>query len=632
MSEDHNHLEEAIAKFGGFRKDYSWQEQSIETFMGQLTTFYSSTRGQFQRAYINEVSPSGGKTIFSMKLARRMITDGLIDRVIWCVPRDSIKIGFGDDTQKVEMPETHRLIRSRFIRIDTELRSSYHGALPNYHGMVITYQALPGLLSYFDLLASKFRLMFIFDESHHGSVTEGDAVMNIWGAAMEKCRSFANAIVCMTGTPLRSDAKKIPFVRYTDVRGDDGRTGWQVEPDYSFSYQKAVTAGIARKIICRSQDPEITYDAEESAGEIVRYRKPVSAIPVAHMNKVKNTAFCFDRGVVDDLLKIAHEECRLLRNTGDPDAAILVIGRRNTNQADNNSLDKIRERIQALFGDTATTVESADGSIAREAIKKFKYDTDQWIVAKEMISEGTNIPRLRIAVILRDIGNRTFYEQLVHRVTRNDADDRPQDAIIVQLHLPHLHEWGSDLERQALIGWNKRVQERAEQAEGSGSTSSQKYIEGISADLADETVVIEGEDFTTEDPIGRRLHDLIGGETKTSRWQLDKILKVLPNVGVSLDTATAPINGDELFSIEEQFTRHSERALKWCKTAARNIGGENAYAKVIAECKRSAGIRGKLSNVIRDHKKPIDAIKTFEAAAYRILQNSKSDAGQGALL
>jgi hypothetical protein len=355
----HKNMNFDDAKFGQFRKDYSRQEESIEHFMSEIDTFYSVRPGQFARPYVNEVSPSGGKTIFSMKLARRLITDGLIDRIIWCVPRDSIKLGFRDDARQIEMPEAKRLIKSRFIHIDTDLTSTYKGALPNHHGMVITYQALPRLLGYFDLLRSRHRLLFIFDEAHHCSIGEDDDAMNIWGDAMERCRSFAHAIVCMTGTPLRSDAKRIPFVRYTPITASDGRSGYQVEPDYSFSYQKAVTAGIARKIVCRSQDTEITYEAEDSDGEIVEHRSPVSLIPAAHLNKVKNTAFSFDHGVVDAYLKIAHEECERLRKTGDDDAAILVIGRRDLKGE--SSLSDIAKRVQVLFGETAVTVESADG-------------------------------------------------------------------------------------------------------------------------------------------------------------------------------------------------------------------------------------------------------------------------------
>jgi superfamily II DNA or RNA helicase len=614
-------LEDEIGKFGAFRKDYSWQDESVETFIRSINVFYSKQPGQFQRAYLNEVSPSGGKTVFSMKLARRMISDGLVDRVVWCVPRDSIKIGFADDTRRVVMPEEHRLVRSQYIRIDTDLDANYAGQLRNYHGLALTYQALPKRLEYLGLLAAKYRLMFIFDEVHHGATGEADEAMNEWARAMDACRAIAHAVVCMTGTPLRSDSKQVVFVDYDQVSGSDGRRGYQVRPDFSFSYSKAVTAGVARKIICRSQDPDITYDAENDEGDIERHCKPVSAIPSDHLRKVKNTAFCFTRGIIDDLLKIAHDECDRLRATGDPDAGILVIGRRDV--GDINSLKQIQSRIRDLFGDTAVTVESADGPTARDAIRKFKYGTERWIVAKEMISEGTNLPRLRIVVILRDIGNRTFYEQLVHRATRNDADDRPQDAIIVQLKLRHLHEWGTDLERQALIGWERRKQQRKNDGAGAGDAVDRRYIEGIAAELENESVVMEGEDFTDVDPTGRKLQSMVGNEIKSSRWQINKILRGLGKLGVSFSGISAAPAQDELLSIEEEFKRRRERANAAIRKAGVNLGGgDETFKRLNAECKKAAGIRGRLDDVIRDNPKPIDAIKAFEQAAYRALQRS----------
>jgi hypothetical protein len=301
----------------------------------------------------------------------------------------------------------------------------------------------------------------------------------------------------------------------------------------------------------------------------------------------------------------------------------LVIGRRDVDGT--NSLKQIQARIQALFNETAVTVEWADGPTARDTIRKFKNGTDRWIVAKEMISEGTNLPRLRIVVIVRDIGNRTFYEQLVHRVTRNDADDRPQDAIIIQLKLRHLHEWGTDLETQARIGWERQKQLRQNAGDGSGDGAIPKYIEGIAAELENESVVMEGEDFTDVDPTGRKLHSMIGNETKTSRWQLNKVLRGLGQLGVSFKGLSDAPSQDELFSIEEQFKRHKERALKSIRTAAVKLGGgEDTFRRVTAECKKAAGIRHRLDDVIRDYPKPIETIKAFEQAAYRALQRSQN--------
>jgi hypothetical protein len=421
----------------------------------------------------------------------------------------------------------------------------------------------------------------------------------------------------------------MPKLKLENGRRDLHRQNLGLESN-AISYQDAVIAGIARKILCRSQDPEVTYQiTDPETGEVAEYCRPVSCILPSHLGKVKNTAFCFSRGIVDNLLKIAYDECQLLRRTGDPDAAILVIARRDIGEGDTKALIEIRDRIRRLFGHHAVTVESADAD-AREAIAAFKRGTDQFIVAKEMISEGTNLPRIRIILILRDIGNRTFYEQLVHRATRNDADDRPQDAIIIQLKFPNLHEWCSDLETQARIAWEKMKHRPASGGDGL-SSSSPPLIEGICATPDKEVVVIEGEDFTEVDPIGRQLHAEIGESTKTSRWQLDKILKVLPNIGVRLPEST--VQQSDAFSIDEQIARYIELGQKDCRRAAQNLGGESdTFMKVLAEAKRAAGIKGKLPDLARDHPHPLDAAKKFAEAARRAVLRSRSpDESQGSL-
>jgi hypothetical protein len=257
-----------------------------------------------------------------------------------------------------------------------------------------------------------------------------------------------------------------------------------------------------------------------------------------------------------------------------------------------------------------------------------------------MISEGTNLPRLRVVVILRDIGNRTFYEQLVHRITRNDADDRPQDAFIVQLQLPHLHEWACDLEHQALIGWEKRKQAPPEPGTG-GDPPPAKFIEGICAEQQRETVVIENQDFTDTDPTARILVDRIGAQTRGTRWMFNMALRELEGLGIPLNGAsTTPPDKEELFSIDEQIKRYRESGNNNCKKAALNLkraaGGGDFFGQVFNQCKKAAGIKGSLEDVSRDHGDPLEAMKRFAEAARRAVENSlrrkRDDGEQGALL
>jgi superfamily II DNA or RNA helicase len=609
---------------GMFVKDYSWQEKSIDHFMRYREDFYHEEPGRFKRAYLNEVSPSGGKTIFSMKLAARMIEAGLIDRVIWCVPKDNIKDGFGDDARLVEIAEQKRFIGIKCIRVDTRVTASPKAHLKYHHGAVITYQALPSWYGYLELLAKTYRLMFVFDEAHHGSAgeKEDDDAMNVWGEVMRRCREISHAVVCMTGTPLRSDQKRIPFVRYREIETSDGRSGYQVKSDYSFSYLDAVTAGIARRLICRNIDALITCEAEDDDGEIQIATRPITAIPTTELKRkqVKNAVFRSDYKAMDKMLKMARDECAAMRKT-DPDAAILVIGRRDDVSGGRNSLARIAGRISALFSEAAVTVESADSKGARRDIRAFKRGEGVWIVAKEMISEGTNIPRLRIVVILRDIGNETFYQQLVHRVTRNDAEDRPQDAIVIQAQFPWLHQWGSDLEKQAREGFDKQKRPPVPPGPSESDGLPQRYINGIGAYIGSEVVVIHGEDFTDEDPIGRKIFEMIGHETMQARWQIDKNLKALKAIEAD---ATSPFDGvQEALTVEEECEKFLELGNSKCRRAANNYGGSaDNYRRIYASCKRAAGIKCELRDVIRDHPDPIGAARAFSNAATKAFLQS----------
>src|SRR5262249_54261474 len=82
-----------------FRKDYGWQERAVDALMTGISDFYSAQPGQFRHAFIVEVSPSGGKTKFSLKAAKAMIDASLIDKVVWVVPRETIKDGFKEDAE-----------------------------------------------------------------------------------------------------------------------------------------------------------------------------------------------------------------------------------------------------------------------------------------------------------------------------------------------------------------------------------------------------------------------------------------------------------------------------------------------------------------------------------------------------
>jgi KaiC/GvpD/RAD55 family RecA-like ATPase len=107
-----------------FRKDYGWQKRAVDALMTGISDFYNTQPGQFRHAFIVEVSPSGGKTKFSLKAAKAMIDASLIDKVIWVVPRETIKNGFKDDAEDTGLKIDVRLDTIAASSIQAVNRSS----------------------------------------------------------------------------------------------------------------------------------------------------------------------------------------------------------------------------------------------------------------------------------------------------------------------------------------------------------------------------------------------------------------------------------------------------------------------------------------------------------------------------
>lgn len=429
-----------------FHKDYSWQDRALEAFWRDIDTYCSAAPGQFQKAFTVEVSPSGGKTVFALKLARRMIEADLIDRVIIVAPRDNIKDGFREDCQRVPMADAFRAVPSeQYIRISTSVDPKTTGLMKNYHGGVVLYQSLGGLLEYFEMIGRSHRLLFIFDEAHHGSEDDSDQFSK-WGEAMHNVRSIAHSVVCLSGTPMRTDGNALPLWDY-EPPDEDGNQ--YVVPSFRFPYRDAVRANIARKVAIRVLDPEVTAREHTNHG-VMEVTQALSLFTADDASRIKS-AFLDERGdFVERALIAAYEECEAQRRRGDADAAILVVLRpnRKADQAtdeDERNLEVVKRRIFDLFGEEALVVSSMDRR-SSDRLKAFKTTNQRWLVAINLVSEGTNVKRVRNIVILREIKSHVLYQQLVHRATRNDSDVVLEHAVVFQPAFPHMSQWGRELE------------------------------------------------------------------------------------------------------------------------------------------------------------------------------------------
>ena len=116
----------------------------------------------------------------------------------------------------------------------------------------------------------------------------------------------------------------------------------------------------------------------------------------------------------------AHAQLCHLR-TRDPRAAGLVIA------MDQEHARTIAGIMQERLGVTAV-VATSDEPSASEKISAFAAGTPPWIVAVRMVSEGVDIPRLRVGVYATNTVTDLFFRQAVGRLVRWSGRDARQTA------------------------------------------------------------------------------------------------------------------------------------------------------------------------------------------------------------
>jgi hypothetical protein len=290
------------------------------------------------------------------------------------------------------------------------------------------------------------------------------------------------------------------------------------------------------------------------------------------------------------MLLRAHEANSDMRGKGDDDAGILVICANDRD--DRQSIDQVKVRIRALFKEEPVSAQSSDGDEAREVIRRFKSSRDRWIVAKKMISEGTNLPRIRTVVLLTDITRQLNWTQIVHRSTRNEAEDRLQDALILQIDLPHLRKWATEIEEQINIGIEKLPKPADSDGMGEEGDGPSEKVRALGAYLDEREVMMEGDDYTRYDPPATKLFRALSPETKQEKWHLLKILREGEDMGlISLTDAHAPQPSP--FTVEEECKAYWDSAQKKMRRAVNALTNSQAqgsdYAYIMNRCKREAG-------------------------------------------
>jgi superfamily II DNA or RNA helicase len=346
----------------------AWQSQALERMAGW-------TGGSF----LMSAAPGAGKTRPALEFARSELATGAIKSVIVACPT---------------APLTRQWARAASA-LGIELAPDCDSPRPpkGFHGVAVTYARIAKAPRRW-AKALQDRSLVIADEAHH----LGEELA--WGEGFSTALGACSRWLLLSGTPFRSDAAAIPGVSYD--------TSGLAEPDHSYSYADAVRDRVCRPVSFVAYDGTLSWrsgdDVIESSFETVlsareagrRYRTAISTELPDGLPRI---------------LSEADAKLAAIRAAGHRDAGGLVIA------ADSAHARRIAALLRECTGRAPLVVLHAEPRAA-EKLVAFTRSRDPWIVAVNMVSEGVDIPRLRVGVYATAAKTPLVFRQIVGRFVR----------------------------------------------------------------------------------------------------------------------------------------------------------------------------------------------------------------------
>ncbi len=354
-----------------------WQKAALEKFTTDL-------KGDF----LAVATPGAGKTTFALTAVRHVLAQRPHARIVVVAPTQHLKLqwaqaahGFGLALDPTWSPGS--------------------GLADDFHGIVTTYQQVASAAERLAPLAHDG--VVVLDEVHHA----GDD--RAWGDGLRTAFASADRRLSLSGTPFRSDTNPIPFVTYE----------WEeAVPDYEYGYGDALGDG---GVVRPAHFPRIKGHMEWIAPDGQFHSHDFDdELDRARANQRLRTALSVDGRWLPTVVADAHRKLTEIR-AEQPDAGGLVI-------AMDVEHAKAIARILRVEHGVHAPVATSDDPDASDKIAAFGASTEPWIVAVRMVSEGVDIPRLRVGVFATNTTTELFFRQALGRLVRWTKGSRRQRA------------------------------------------------------------------------------------------------------------------------------------------------------------------------------------------------------------
>jgi superfamily II DNA or RNA helicase len=362
-------------------------------------------------SFLASATPAAGKTTFGLHVAHRMLGKGTVTRVAIVAPTTHICRQWAADAAR--------------YGIDLEPnRPNAAGPEPrDRHGVAVTYATLAADPKNHRRRCAEAATLLIADEPHHMGEDAS------WGRSTLGAFERARFRLLLSGTPFRSDNAPIPWVAYDD----DGVS----RADYAYGYTDALLDRVCRPVTFHTYGGEMEWMSD---GRRRRADFDVG-LPAAEAARRLRTALDPDGDFAGRVLRDAHEQLVDLRAGDHPDAGGLVIA------AGKEHAERLAARLARITGERPELVTS-DAADASQRIARFAAGSGSWLVSVLMVSEGVDVPRLRVGVYATSARTELFFRQVIGRFIRRTPAPREQMSHVFLPGDPTLKRLAAEIEEE----------------------------------------------------------------------------------------------------------------------------------------------------------------------------------------
>lgn len=361
--------------------------------------------------FLAVATPGAGKTTFALAAVARDLADRSAPAVV-VAPTAHLKVQWAG------------VAASLGLHLDPDWTPAAAFG-KDMHGIITTYQQVASAAD--ELARHASGGVVVLDEIHHAGDDQA------WGDGIATAFVGARRRLMLSGTPFRSDTRPIPFVRY---EAD------QAVADFEYGYAEALTDGVVRPVYFPRVEGDMEWVAPDGSRHAASFADQLDRTLSAQRLR---TALSPEGEWLPSILTRANDALIRLRQSH-AEAGGLVV-----------AMDTAHARaVAGLLSDRCgvdAVVATSEDPDASDKIASFAGSPRPWIVAVRMISEGVDIPRLRVGVFATNTTTELFFRQAVGRLVRVTPATRGHRAVMFLPDDPRLraHAMGIAEARRHLL-------------------------------------------------------------------------------------------------------------------------------------------------------------------------------------